>query len=64
LSTAVDLLDGLINIVSPYKDLGALTWDVRGDVDGDTLKIQGKGASGVNIVWWIAGFARYITPEY
>lgn len=46
---------GLLNLVSPIKDLGAFFWDVRFVVSGHNISVEVKGASSTSVGWMATG---------
>lgn len=51
-SGSAQIVDSLVNLISPLGDLGALLWDIRVRDDGSSVVIDGKGEN--STVDWTA----------
>lgn len=50
-SGSAQIIDSLVNLISPLGDLGALLWDIRVRDDGSSAYVDVKGESGATIDW-------------
>jgi len=47
------IVGSLTNIIAPIGDLGALTWDITIDTDGDELLVKCKGQASADTSWYV-----------
>jgi len=47
------IVGSLTNIIAPIGDLGALTWDITIDTDGENVLVQVKGQTSASVSFYL-----------